>query len=250
MSAKSVPTQSFGDWQSAKQQEVGRDEDNEDVSPGVHAKPTVTPESLVIIKRGQKALKDLDKDKNWHSWLQVGEAIVECRTLAMRQAGGNAPYGRAYTAAFGYLMEHYKFVEHIKDKADRQKLVAIMDNLPDIEAWRATLSKDDRRRWNHPTTVYRQWQKAKKEEAEAGQVDDDLWRKPSLKDQNKALKAEMHELRKGGHLPWGPNDTPDDKARALEEQMGTSEAEEVALAILRRVKERRDADGRNRGDDN
>ena len=42
----------------------------------------------------------------------------------------------------------------IKDKADRQKLVAIMDNLPEVEPRRATLSPD-KRRWNHPTTVYR-----------------------------------------------------------------------------------------------
>src|SRR3974390_636529 len=112
--------------------------------------PTITADSLAIIKRGQRALTDLDKDRNWHSWLQVGEAIVECRSLAMRQAGVNAPYGRGYTTAFCYLMEHYKFADRIKDKADRQKLVAIMDNLPDVEAWRATLSADDKRRWNHP----------------------------------------------------------------------------------------------------
>jgi hypothetical protein len=235
------PTKNFDDWRRAKAERPEANEGEEHSTPAKHVRPTVPPESLAIIKRGQRALTELDKDKNWHSWLQVGEAIVECRRLAMLEAGTNAPYGRGYTAAFGRLMDHYKFAERIKDKADRQKLVAIMDNLPDVEAWRATLSPDDKRRWNHPTTVFRQWEKARKEASALEQDNDDLWRKPSLKDQNKALKAEVHQLKKGGHLPWGPGDSPHDQARAIREHLSAAEAEALALAILAILKEQREA---------
>jgi hypothetical protein len=245
MTQTSSPTKNWHDWQQAKSEKPEAAEAEENAAVAKHTKPTVTPESLVIIKRGQKAFKDLDKDKNWHSWLQVGEAIMECRLTAMRHAGVNAPFGRGYTAAYAYLMEHYKFAEQIKDKGDRQKLVAIMENLPAVEAWRAGLSPEDKRRWNHPTTVFRQWDKAKKEASALSRDNDDLWRKPSAREQVKALKSEVHELKKGGHLPWGPGDGPHDQARAIREHLSAAEAEALALAILAMLKKQRDADERN-----
>jgi hypothetical protein len=122
----------------------------------------VSAESLAIIKTAQRALNELDKQthKSWTYWKQVGAGFVEIRTLAMREGGANRPYGRAYTAAFARLLAHYKFADRIKDPGDRQKLVAVMDNLAAIERWMETLPPEDRRRWTHPTTIYRHWQKS------------------------------------------------------------------------------------------
>jgi hypothetical protein len=104
---------------------------------------------------------ELDKqtDKAWTYWKQVGAGFVEIRTLAMQEAGTNRPYGRAYTAAYARLLAHFKLADRIKDPGDRQKLVAVMDNLPAIEAWLGKLTKEERR-WTHPTSIYRNWQKS------------------------------------------------------------------------------------------
>lgn len=118
-------------------------------------------ESLAIIKTAQRALTELDRqsDKAWTYWKQVGAGFVEIRTLAMREAGTNSPYGRAYTGAYARLLTHFKLGEKLKDPGDRQKLVAVMDNLPAIEAWLGKLTKEQRR-WTHPTSIYRNWQKS------------------------------------------------------------------------------------------
>lgn len=122
----------------------------------------VSAESMAIIKTAKRALDELDKQthKAWTYWKQVGAGFIELRTIAMREAETNKPYGKAYTSAFARLLEHFHFADRIKDPGDRQKLVAVIDNLPAVEAWLATLPAEDRRRWTHPTTIYRHWQKS------------------------------------------------------------------------------------------
>jgi hypothetical protein len=122
----------------------------------------ISAESQAIFKTAHHALTQMDKQavKSFTYWKAVGEAFVEMRKIAMRHAGTNRPYGRAYTATYGRLLVQCKFADRIKDPGDRQKLVAVMDNLPAVEAWLETLSKEDRRRWTHPTTIYKQWQKS------------------------------------------------------------------------------------------
>jgi hypothetical protein len=120
--------------------------------------------SLEIIRGAHQAFNKMDKnaDKNWENIKLAGAGFIEMRRLAMVEAGTNRPYGRAYTAAYGRLLEASKLDERIKDKGDRQKLIELMDNLPAIEDWRATLPKEDRRRWNHPTTIFRHWKATQK----------------------------------------------------------------------------------------
>jgi hypothetical protein len=100
-----------------------------------------------------------------------------------------------------------------------------------------TMTNDERRRWNHPTTVLREYKKAIRKEI--AQPDDAMFRPASLKEKHQALQAEVHELRKGAPLPWGPNDSPADKARAVMEHLSIVEAEELGLALLQAVKDAR-----------
>jgi hypothetical protein len=116
--------------------------------------------SLGIIRATHHAPNQQDKlvHRNWELTKEVGAGLVEVRRLAMSRAMTNSPYGRAYTAAHAQLLEASKLDLRIKDKGDRQKLVALMDNLPAVEKWLESLSEEDRRRWNHPTTIFRKWQ--------------------------------------------------------------------------------------------
>jgi hypothetical protein len=205
----------------------------------------MTSDSLAIIKRGQSALRRLDKDRNWEDWIQVGYAVVECRSVAMREAGANRPFGPAYTKSYASLMEHYRFTEKLKDKSDRSRLVEIMDNLPAVTAWRQGLTPDERRKYTHPTTVFRYWKTAQRKSVEAESPD--VWR-PSTRHKLKTAEAEIHKLRKeGAATPWGPDDPPYLRARAVMEAFGLSivESEQLAVELLRLVQERR-GDGSDR----
>jgi hypothetical protein len=128
-----------------------------------HVSKSDFPEgSLDIIRAAHHALNQQDKlvHRNWALTKEIGAGLVEVRRLAMSRAMTNRPYGRAYTAAHAQLLEASKLDLRIKDKGDRQKLIELMDNLPAVEKWLKSLSEEDRRRWNHPTTIFRKWQES------------------------------------------------------------------------------------------
>lgn len=117
-------------------------------------------ETLEAVREAHKALDALDKQavKSWDYYMLAGAGLVAIRQQAMREAFTNRPFGREYTAAYAKLLAASKLDERIKDKGDRQKLVAVMDNRDAVEEWLATLHPSDRRRWTHPTTIWKKWQ--------------------------------------------------------------------------------------------
>ena len=108
-----------------------------------------------ICRQGTQAWQRLKKDKNWNDWLKVGEAHLVGREWAMRVADTNRPQGKAYNMTFGEWLAKYKFDD--MDKGDRSRLFAVMDNLPQIEEWRKTLTLTERLKLNHPNAVLRKW---------------------------------------------------------------------------------------------
>jgi hypothetical protein len=113
-----------------------------------------------------------------------------------------------------------------------------MENLPEIETWRNGLTADERRRWNHPTTVQREYKEGVRGDRAARRRHVP---RQTAKEKYRAVQAEVHELRKGAPLPWGPNDSPADKARAVMDHLSIVEAEELGLALLQAVKAARQA---------
>jgi hypothetical protein len=100
-------------------------------------------------------LRRLKKEKNWHDWLSVGEAVRIGREWAMNQVGTNKPEGKAYNTTFGEWLKKYKLDD--MDKGDRSRLFSVMDNLPAIEEWRAALTQTERLKLNHPNAILRKW---------------------------------------------------------------------------------------------
>jgi hypothetical protein len=173
-----------------------------------HVSKSDFPEnSLEIIREAHHALNQMDKQaiKSWDFWKQVGAGLVEVRRLAMARAMTNAPYGRGYTAAHAPILAASKLDQRIKDKGDRQKLIAVMDNLPAVEAWLETLSKEDRRRWTHPTTVYKKWQESLRPPGDYKDKDNPKDRKEAIEDaladKNVALTKENAELKMTAYHP-------------------------------------------------
>ena len=71
----------------------------------------------------------------------VGHALLEGRTIAMRNAGTTSPAGRGYSDAFNGR-PHNRFDTK---PSHRAKVLVVMGFLPEIEAWRATLTPRQRR---------------------------------------------------------------------------------------------------------
>jgi hypothetical protein len=139
-----------------------------------------------ISRDGTKAWQYLKKDKNWHYWLIVGEALRVGREWAMNQAMTNRPEGKAYNTAFSEWLQKYKLDE--MDKGDRSRLFSVMDNLPMIEQWRSTLTTTERLKLNHPNAVLRKW----KVYIEPEKPKDDETR-PTLRDSVANLEEALQE---------------------------------------------------------
>jgi hypothetical protein len=108
-----------------------------------------------ICREGTAAWKRLKKGKAFDDYVKVGRALELGRKWAMDQAKTNEPVGRAYNFCMGEFLERYRLLD--MDKADRSRLMDMMDNLIQIEEWRRRLTGTERQRMNHPSVVLRKW---------------------------------------------------------------------------------------------
>ena len=111
------------------------------------------------IKRGQEAWRRHKDEATWTDWLAIGEALLIGKSDAMHAAETNKPIGSRYNVAMGVWLTRYHFDEI--DKADRHRLLEVMEHRAEIETWRAGLPDIERLRINHPSTVLRRWKFSK-----------------------------------------------------------------------------------------
>ena len=95
--------------------------------------------------------------KSWDGWKLVGAALLEGRAIAMRNAGVSGPIGGGYTTAFSDWLFRNRFDI---GPSHRARLLVVMNLLPEIERWRATLTPLQRARMNHPGAVLLNYRKA------------------------------------------------------------------------------------------
>ena len=116
----------------------------------------MTSEKGEIVRRGRARLKQ--GRGNWSDWVLVGHALMEGRTVAMLSAGIITIHpGRGYSEAFSEWLLRNKFD---LQPSQRAKLLAPFGILPEVEAWRATLTPLQRLRLNHPATALRNYRKS------------------------------------------------------------------------------------------
>jgi hypothetical protein len=197
------------------------------------------PTDSQIIRLGQEAWNRVHSDLNWEDWIAIGRAHVIGRTEAMREAYVNEPAGHQYKEAFSAWLERFGFAS--LDKGDRSRLFEVMDHLPQIETWRARLTTTERLRLNHPSTVLRKWRKAAQVPKQDAKLSPMCKVKAALAEtieENHRLKQEID--RGGGDL-WTATDRADDIAAIMVTKLTRNKAEQVARAILRRLKETAEA---------
>ena len=110
-------------------------------------------------REGREALDRLNTGRDWSDWLKVGAALAAGRTEAMEIANTNGPKGRKYNRAFGDLLKDEQLGTDRLDSATRNQLLQIEENKSAIEEWRETLHPTQRLKLNHPSAVWRNWQR-------------------------------------------------------------------------------------------
>jgi hypothetical protein len=140
-----------------------------------------------VVTAGLEALQRIKDTANrcWVDWVAVGKALDLGRRLAMRIAGKNTPAGKGYNSAYSKWLEENGF--DWLNKTTRAQLLKIIDNLAEIERWRAGLSAQDRLTINHPDAITRRWQKDNPDNVRKG-----VRQTPSQR--YAAYKASIHTL--------------------------------------------------------
>jgi hypothetical protein len=142
-------------------------------------------------KRGAEAWQRLKEEeenrKNLRDWLTIGEALQAGREWAINQSGSNGATGSAYNKKFGEFLKQYGLDDI--DKGARSRLFKVMENLPEIEKWRRTLTLSERLKLNHPNAVWLRWQ------AKTRVPDPDKPKRPGLKESVAELSEENMHLK-------------------------------------------------------
>lgn len=120
----------------------------------------MTEANAVTIEKGRAAWARIQQDAHWQDWVITGKALMIGRQDAMREAHTNKPEGGAYTRAFSAWLAAHGFGD--MDKGTRARLLYCIDDLDRITAWRAGFATNQRRDYNHPSTVWRKYEASKK----------------------------------------------------------------------------------------
>jgi len=113
-----------------------------------------------IVDAGRDALARLKKQETWQDWVATGRAIEAGRASMMRYLRTNAPVGRVWSAQFGEWLRCNGFDQI--DKGVRSRLQSCIDNLPAVEEWRLSIGLTKALEFQHPNTVWRKFEAARK----------------------------------------------------------------------------------------
>jgi hypothetical protein len=123
-----------------------------------------------IITRAREEWARKTSDRDWRGWIRIGLGLevgrdeIDRRLHNRNGIGGGSKgrnKGRRWNEEFGaWLREHgmgsfgYK-----KYAATRSRLMDCIDSKAEIEEWRKGLPEHQKLAWNHPTTVWSQFNK-------------------------------------------------------------------------------------------
>jgi hypothetical protein len=170
-----------------------------------------------IVRRGQEAWSRLQSGRSWQDWLAVGEAVQVGRHRAMIEADTNQPRGSRYDSIFGDWLRETGF--DTIDKADRKRLFDCLAHRGEIEAWRQTLPTNKRLQLNHPTSVWRNWQKATVAGKATANRTPQLSPISKLKQEVVRLEDENLQLRRAGDDLFSSRDSAADIARLIADRL-------------------------------
>src|SRR5215471_5338897 len=92
----------------------------------------------------------LQSKLTFDNWMTIGRAVAALRT----HADGLIEKGRASRTTFPRLIKQ-QGLGQLLDKANTSQLLAIMDRLPEVQAWHATLTPKKQIAWASPDSIMR-----------------------------------------------------------------------------------------------
>lgn len=133
-----------------------------------------TDDAHEIYKRARAAMRNLQKARDFHWWVDYGTGADMARREAMQAAFTNQPIGKAYNIEHARVMRREKLVDltdpanPFPDANTRKDAIVMVENLhhpvdtrrlKGILGWREGLTASERAKLNHPTAILRRWRK-------------------------------------------------------------------------------------------
>ena len=186
------------------------------------------------IEKGVVAIRRINSHENFENWLAVGQACADMQTAAMRLAYANQPKGRAYNDAFKMIAEQVPDLANL-DKTTRSHAIWIADQSrrDAIVEWHARLPANIRLQVNHPTTVWRRYNR----ETAAPTVPGESPAPSGLKAEVARLQEELDtankRLSRGDGQDFTMADSDDDIVRVLVESPYRAKWLRIARGIVK-----------------
>jgi hypothetical protein len=122
---------------------------------------SIAEERNRVYRQGEAAWKRVKKEQNWNDWMMIGEALDLGREEIKDQLGlsgiNKRRLGRGFNVAFSAWKEEHGFSD--MDDHTASDLMELIAKRPEFESWRSRLPKEQRLRWNHPSTMLRNWKR-------------------------------------------------------------------------------------------
>jgi hypothetical protein len=122
---------------------------------------------LLDYAEARKAMGRITKApaRNIYDWLIVGRAMMDAREETFDKLGTNRDDTLAFRREFGAILHREKLHDEDPggpDKGTRSLLVKIMQREAEVLKWHAELPKGERLAWNHPSSIWRHFDKEEK----------------------------------------------------------------------------------------
>jgi len=104
-----------------------------------------------IVANARAAWSRLRRSATFNDWTVVAKALQIGRAACMATAKTNRAVGTTYNRAMGLWLDLHGLAEI--SGQERHRALKMLDQIEAIEEWRATLTGEERRRWNHPAAV-------------------------------------------------------------------------------------------------
>jgi len=119
-------------------------------------------EYLGRIREANKAIARVTgrTEKNFADWWIIAEGFLEIRHAASVMTGTDDIQNPNYKKQFSALVGRTKLT--VVDAVTRSKLMDLAVHRRDVDLWWSTLTPEQRLKWSHPTTVWKNWKAANK----------------------------------------------------------------------------------------
>jgi hypothetical protein len=130
--------------------------------------------------------------RSWTDWLAVGRGVEIGAASALLAAGTNQRIGSKYNRAVGAWLREAGFDS--MNPQTRYRVLLVLENLPEITAWRDGLDAKRKARFNHPGAVWHEWKRSTREPKPDVEREPLRLRGKPNADQLKKIAAALREL--------------------------------------------------------